>query len=75
MPTRKHRLVLRQPLPFSPPRRLADVSPGVQGHAKNPRFEVLNLANFRLMPPALDERLLQSIAGVFQVADEVVKRT
>src|SRR5205814_1754241 len=52
----------------------ANVSPGIQRHAKDPRLEVLHLGDFRLMPPAFDERLLQRIACVFQVADEVIQR-
>ena len=38
-------------------------------------FTILHLADFRLVPPAFDKRLLQGVAGVFQVADQIIKRT
>ena len=37
---------------------------------KNPGFDIFNLGELLLMPPAFEKRLLQGIAGVFQIADQ-----
>ena len=38
-------------------------------------FKFSTSRHLGLMPPAFDERLLQSVAGVFEVADQVIQRT
>ena len=66
-----HRVILRQTLPFPPPGRFSQIPPRVQSDPEDPGLQVLNVRHFGPMLPAFDKSLLQGIAGVFQVADQV----
>ena len=70
----QHRLVIRQRLTFSPPGSLPQVAARVECDAEDPCFEVLHFVQLVLMPPAFDEGLLKSIAGVLQIPDQVIQR-
>ena len=68
------RIIAGQGLATATPGGGADVSSGIQGDFENPGLQVLDTRHRVAMPPTLDERFLQSIAGIFLVADQVLQR-
>ena len=68
-----HGLLLGQLLSPPTPGGLSDVSPRVQGDAKDPGSQVLNFADLLQMAPALHERLLQGVLGVLPAAGQIIQ--
>ena len=66
-------LVFGQALSFASPRGLPQVSPRVQSDAENPSPEVLDPVDLFLVAPTFDKRLLQGVARVLGVADQVIQ--